>query len=276
LEKKGRERVPKIESLHGYVECIEGVCTSWGSLDATTRPWFRGHADARWPLEPGIYRSGDDSQWEREMVRDFKLRAFPYPSPSPSSTLEWLFIMQHHGMPTRLLDWSEKYLVGLYFAVLDLTNTADACVWILDAWSLNEIAINQRTVPTVEYPKLRDYVLNPNPMQVERRVAARLPVAVRPPRATSRIQAQSGMFTIHGSDKRGLDRIASAVNSSKCKVRLTQVLIDGQYKEAIFGELMRAGVGAYGLFPDLDGLSRELRYQYLWAGAQGRDAERRR
>ena len=60
----------------------------------------------------------------------------------PVDKWEWYFLMQHHQAPTRLLDWSDAALVGLYFAVSPRCKgdeqSADAVVYMLDPWWLNE------------------------------------------------------------------------------------------------------------------------------------------
>jgi hypothetical protein len=236
-----------------------------GTLRTTTHPWFRGQADVTWNLTPGLYRGWAQSEYEREMLRDFRLRSSGFVDRLPRLDLEWLFIMRHHAMPTRLLDWTESYLTALYFAVEDYHNEADAGVWVLEPWSLNETAIEQRTVPTAEHPRLADYVLDSDPINFSREVKAELPVAVRPLRTSSRIIAQKGTFTIHGRLPEGLDVIVERINSSEqtqASVKLEKIVIDGAKKRALLEQLYLAGVSQSVLFPDLDGLCREISFRY--------------
>lgn len=77
---------------------------------------------------------------ERFLTNDFQARAsiFNFPKPQLNDYANWLTIMQHYGLPTRLLDWSRSPLVALYFAVSDKSNDEnDACVWMLTPDELN-------------------------------------------------------------------------------------------------------------------------------------------
>ncbi|MDD5755246.1 MAG: FRG domain-containing protein, partial [Methylococcales bacterium] len=77
--------------------------------------WFRGHSDYSWKLEPIIFRENYD---EAGMYEEF-IRRFPEHSHNHKNVFEWLTLMQHYGLPTRLLDWSENLLVALFFCCND-------------------------------------------------------------------------------------------------------------------------------------------------------------
>jgi hypothetical protein len=82
---------------------------------------FRGVADSSFELIPSIgRRKAQDpkahADYERMVFEDFKQRAYPFLSREPQGDVEWLFLAQHYGIPTRLLDWTRSPLVALYFA----------------------------------------------------------------------------------------------------------------------------------------------------------------
>jgi hypothetical protein len=82
---------------------------------------YRGVSDATYDLLPSVGRwSGPERErlnWERQLFNDFKTRAGGYLSVIPQNDWEWLFLAQHHGLPTRLLDWTSSPLVALHFAL---------------------------------------------------------------------------------------------------------------------------------------------------------------
>jgi len=182
----------------------------------------------------------------------------------PNSDLEWLFMMQHYGMPTRLLDWTEGYLIALYFAVSDRAISGDGVVWVLDPWSINNCAIGMDSVPTADHPALTSYSLATGRDRLGRKLKAKLPVAVRPSRTTPRIIAQRGTFTIHGSLTEGIEMLAQGTNSrrTKSKIRLRDIRIAGGKKSQILKQLYLAGVTESLVFPDLAGLCGEVSYRY--------------
>jgi FRG domain len=108
--------------------------------------WFRGHRVADWEVSPGIWRenryTGDQ---ERIFTNRFSSRAATRHQSLPQyhDAATWLVLMQHYGLPTRLLDWTRSPLMAVCFAVEDYlyertSEPEDAVVWVLDPHSLNE------------------------------------------------------------------------------------------------------------------------------------------
>jgi len=245
-----------VGSLSEYVDRIGEINDRHFRLrTATTHAWFRGQGSLDWPLTPRLYRPGCSPELERELNRDFRLFGSRYLDHLPGDEIEWLFVMQHHDVPTRLLDWTESHLVALFFAVEDASNSADAGVWALNPWILNKLVLEVDSVPLASDPVFAGYRLG-DPSLVERKASAKLPAAVRPSRASARILAQRGAFTIHGSRNGGLW-------SMRFRKRfLVVVPIRADAKSRLRRELHLAGIGRGTLFPDLAGLGAEISYRY--------------
>lgn len=100
---------------------------------SATRPmlghprWFRGQANAAWRLEPSLARPPASISKEAALIKRFRQNAITLISGEPHGDWAWLFLMQHHGLPTRLLDWSENPLIALYFATSSHREGAAVC-----------------------------------------------------------------------------------------------------------------------------------------------------
>ena len=70
---------------------------------------------------------------ERAILRDFKRTAIPFLAMQPENEWEWLALAQHHGLPTRLLDWTTNPLVAAYFACSDSSEGEDSACAILSS-----------------------------------------------------------------------------------------------------------------------------------------------
>lgn len=127
------EKAQQVRSLSDYDAAVFALRQEWG---AGARVWFRGHRDAEWNLHPLGLRKRVPPKSEHDLFVEFKRRARGLIDHLPTTEWAWLYLAQHHGLPTRLLDWTESAHVGLFFALhgkLGSTPTdCDACVWILN------------------------------------------------------------------------------------------------------------------------------------------------
>ncbi|MEZ6104452.1 MAG: FRG domain-containing protein [Pirellulaceae bacterium] len=123
-----------------FMRLVDDIWVRWtNEADFVADIWFRGHADMIWLLIPSALRPPFSSVSEHRYRHDFKLRAQPFLNEAtqlPKDDWDWYFLMQHYGVPTRLLDWTESALVGLYFAIQSAPGT-DGCVWILNPRQIN-------------------------------------------------------------------------------------------------------------------------------------------
>jgi hypothetical protein len=139
-----------------------------------TRSWFRGHPCRDKCLLPRIFRPWyrPTDPWgkvfaamapepEMRTIEAFKRHApalADWPLLADDDRLGWLCVMQHYGAPTRLLDWTENALVGLYFAVSSHPSD-DGELWAMLPWALNEAAGAGWGIPIPSQSQLVKYLL---------------------------------------------------------------------------------------------------------------------
>lgn len=254
-----------IKSLVEYMAFVTFLHHKWD----TAIIWFRGASKAKHELIPGIYRSDNwsyETSRARTLADEFIRRAKVIHSSTSQSfeRWEWYHVMQHHGLPTRLLDWTKGSLIALYFALRDLRSISRPSVWVLDPYWLNQQSTGQNVVYYTDASiqdhddRLVDEYLNEEPTKGRGTPMPRHPIAVDPPHISQRIEAQKGCFTIHGTTRNGI----GAVYARADEKRLVQLRISNSSALVIKDDLIAAGISETSLFPDLDGLARELRYEF--------------
>ena len=98
---------------------------------------YRGDGDAGWPLFTSLDKLGGvtpphtKADLEEHILRNFIRYSRPYLT-QPASDWEVMIAAQHHGLPTRLLDWTYSPLVAAHFATLNSERRSDRVIWRLD------------------------------------------------------------------------------------------------------------------------------------------------
>jgi hypothetical protein len=228
-------------------EILNTVADSVGDGGAC---FFRGQEWEGWGLVPALGRLRRESEEElraREtrLFADFRIHAGNLLTDEDDA---WriAFLMQHHGLPTRLLDWSASFAIALHFA-LRRVGEADAVVWMLDAAKLNRaVGCGAELLLHSELEgNYHDYF-------IARAKEFPFPVVgLAPSRSSPRLQQQRGFFTLHRDLGRPLDETHPQV--------LRKVVIPAALFDDARAFLRLSGVNEFALFPDLDGLARHLR-----------------
>jgi len=264
----------------------EKTVSSWKELrdvleDLANAGWaFRGQADASWPLESSLTRylkifCGDANDWrarESKILRTFKRKAHLLLSRTPEAdeTLEWLALMQHHGAPTRLLDFTWSPYVAAFFALERAT--VDAAIWAISSGPavpnyrgfhiskiLNKIlGLDRQEAITRKHPyKFESPQISKTASRRETEVK-NIPPAVmgEPVLMNQRMTTQAGTFVIPTI------RVDAPVESIVPKESVFKLRLETKsLRRQTMDRLYNMNINNATLFPGIDGLARSLAFE---------------
>lgn len=247
---------------------------------------YRGQSNTNWNLETSLFRTVAQNQKgyrnegdyedrlyaERAALKTFKARAHFYLNdlPSTEDTTSWLSVMQHHGTPTRLLDFTKSLYIALYFALIEATNTC--CIWAInDNWLRNSgstlaIKHNFKLKNQLRYGELdsiydfSNYILNQNSFdgnEDEDFIDAGV-LMIELKRQIPRLAVQQGIFLMPTALRKTFKENLSSHKITGYEPIIQKIIIPHKLKPHFLMHLKTMNITAESLFPGIDGFARSL------------------
>lgn len=235
--------------------------------------WYRGVGNSNHSLTPSLFRHPlkKDAEALHRLEKDissvFSQRSPPFVSQVFEDEWEKMFYMQHYGIPTRLLDWTESPFIALYFALtscsrkIDGTVSAPVSIWLLDPSEWNKVALSDISFEGDILDSRREQVKSYSPKsELEER--KNTTVMIYGTHNSPRIVAQRGMFALFGKNTASMND--QFFNGSFKKDTLQKVNIPAESVDKIAKSLFRKGIADSTVYPDLHGLALEMRRQFAF------------
>ncbi len=323
LEEKGFP--DPVTNIGNYLEVIRETSERWQQEDwkdterdeeallnhvrIVGQVWFRGHRTCDLSLRPGLYR--DDIvkglckqtsspiptdkkaslldelfDLEHELRVDFTSYGHLLNEANQAKTpIDWYFLMQHHGIPTRLLDWTTNALAALFFSLDEVRRKREQCdglsadsepdivaVWMVDAYWLAASLSTEWKSPLLPWSADAVRYIPPLETLIDKmgESKALLPhhaMPIEPPAMHPRVAAQEGRFIIFGGTQDLVEERLRLEQREDCsgieELRLAQIRFKVDDIESLLRELAQLGVSRRTLFPDLAGLADFVRWKHL-------------
>ncbi|MCB0580925.1 MAG: FRG domain-containing protein [Phaeodactylibacter sp.] len=223
---------------------------------------YRGLEDSSYPLSSTLNRLGE-SHLEKHLLRNFRKYSQKQISSEYTSVWNWLALAQHHGLPTRLLDWTYSPYIALHFATADFTKYhKDGAIWAAN-YVDSKAYLPDQLARVIEEEGSHIFTA-----EMLEREASSLPalgnlkkedfaVFFEPPSIDDRIVNQYAVFSMMSNPN-----ILISDWLKKTEVSYFKIIIPAALKWEIRDKLDQSNINERVLFPGLDGLARWLKRHY--------------
>jgi hypothetical protein len=229
---------------------------------------YRGAADATWPFLTSLDRLGGSDPphtkagLEEHILRNFIRYSRAHFTELPVNEWEFLVAAQHHGLPTRLLDWTYSPLVAAHFATTERPQRTDRVIWRLDwkmmhqAFGFPELAL---LIQDLDDLVSKDGRFTPWQLFNGEQSVRDFVCLIDPPSLDVRIVAQSAAFTLCSDKTQSFDAF---LRQHDLESALTKIVIPASEVQRLRDQLDLVSISERRLFPGLDGVAAEMRRYY--------------
>jgi FRG domain len=239
-------KITKIENITDFLKIIENTKQEAESVGNNAELLFRGQNIDK-PLVPKLARltlKGSIEGTEKLMLEEFRRGIIPLTEFKPEDDWDLLALAQHHGLPTRLLDWTYNSLIALWFAVNEPAKKNEkgkeenGVVWILSG------VVDDFRAETEKFGPLSNKITK----------------IYRPKVVSRRIAAQAGAFTVHKINDGG--RMIKFETNKRYGKKLIKVVVSPKDFKSFRKSLSILGINSSTVFPDLDGFCKHLERRF--------------
>ena len=232
---------------------------------------YRGQSDSTKVLETTLERACRNygvslkcaKHIEERLLREFQRKYYHYSHhiPDTGNSLEWLSIMQHHGAPTRLLDFTYSFYVAAYFALEE--SEKDCAIWALNMeWTVEESKAKFKK-GTLAWKFLQEFVTEEKEKQFKTVYMGAKPKRFACPqnpfRLNERLTIQKGVFMCPGNVSLSFEENLRSLRGWNKDQNIVKIIIPAKFRREALDILYYMNVSHATLFPGLDGYARSLK-----------------
>jgi len=205
------------------------------------------------------------------------MHAFLPPQELPTNLLETFALMQHHGAPTRLVDFTHSAYVACFFAIENaIDDSANCAIWAIDqGWCKHMGAEVVRKELSTKYPEYRSFKIRASTIEPEHfktifyEEKLQMVLPVEPYRRHTRLTIQQGLFLCQGDVNKGLEGNFDSYSHGQPEKHVVKIKVPNALRVEILTDLNYMNINRATLFPGIDGFAQSLHHSILWLEDHG-------